>query len=214
MFRSRAGVFQQDYRIIHGGSVVDASYALQGVLATGDHELAKSTILLLHRVSQRENGNGRIIHEVSTNGSVYNPGNVNETAQFISLLMTYFSWTGDKELITQLFPDVKKGIEWLLKEQDPDRNGYPDGNGMMEIPGLNTEMIDVAVYTQQALSAASKMALVLGENETAIEYHKMADEMRIRINEDWWNELSQSYGDFRGTVSQAIPLLKKCNDKG
>ena len=186
----------------------DASYALQGVLATGDHELAKSTILLLHKVSQRENGNGRIIHEVSTNGSVFNPGNVNETAQFISLLMTYFSWTGDKELIAQLFPDVKKGIGWLLKEQDPDRNGYPDGSGMMEIPGLNTEMIDVAVYTQQAFSAASEMALILGENETAAEYKKVADEMRIRINDDWWNELSLSYGDFRGTVSQAIPLLK------
>ncbi len=68
----------------------DASYALQGVLATGDHELAKSTILLLHKISQRENGNGRIIHEVSTNGSVYNPGNVNETAQFISLLNDIF----------------------------------------------------------------------------------------------------------------------------
>ncbi len=122
--------------------------------------------------------------------------------------MTYFSWTGDKELINQLFPDVKKGIEWLLKEQDPDRNGYPDGNGMMEIPGLNTEMIDVAVYTQQALSSASKMALVLGENENAVEYNKMAEQLRIRINKDWWNELSQSYGDFRGTVSQAIPLLK------
>lgn len=186
----------------------DASYALQGVLATGDHELAKSTILLLHKISQRENGNGRIIHEVSTNGSVYNQGNVNETAQFISLIMTYFNWTGDKELITRLFPDVKKGIKWLLEDCDTDRNGYPDGNGMMEIPGLNTEMIDVAVYTQQALSAASKMALALGENKTAVEYNRLADEMRININRDWWNELSQSYGDFRGTVAQARPLLK------
>jgi glycogen debranching enzyme len=186
----------------------DASYALQGVLATGDHELAKSTILLLHKISQRVNGNGRIIHEVSTNGSVYNPGNVNETAQFITLLMNYLSWTGDKELITLLFPDVKNGIRWLLVDQDPDKNGYPDGNGLMEIPGLNTEMIDVAAYTQQALSAASKMALVLGENKIAVEYNKKADEMRLRINKDWWNELSQSFGDFRGTVSQATPLLK------
>ena len=77
-------------------------------LATGDHELAKSTILLLHKVSQRENGNGRIIHEVSTNGAVYNPGNVNETAQYITLLMNYFNWTGDKELMSRAFPGCKK----------------------------------------------------------------------------------------------------------
>jgi glycogen debranching enzyme len=186
----------------------DASYALQGVLATGDHELVKSTILLLHKISQRENGNGRIIHEVSTNGAVYNPGNVNETAQYITLLMNYFNWTGDKSLITNLFPDVKKGIDWLLKEQDPDKNGYPDGNGMMEIAGLNTEMIDVAVYTQQALTAASKMAQALGENDIAGEYRKVADELRNRINKDWWNELSHSYGDFRGTITQVRPLLR------
>ena len=114
--------------------------------------------------------------------------------------MTYFRWTGDKELIAQLFPDVKKGISWL-EEQDIDGNGYPDGNGMMEIHGLNTEMIDVAVYTQQALAAASEMAVILGENETAAAYKRQADEMRIRINKDWWNELSLSYGDFRGTIS-------------
>ena len=136
----------------------DMTYALQGVLATGNHELAKSSILLLHSTSQKTNNNGRIIHEVSTNGSVYNPGNVNETAQFITLLLYYYQWTGDTELITQLFPDVKKGITWLLNEMDPDHNGYPNGNGMMEIPGLDSEMIDVVVYTQQALASAAELA--------------------------------------------------------
>mgnify|MGYP003460495144 FL=1 len=80
----------------------DATYSLQGVMATGDHQLAKSTILLLHKLSQQTNDNGRIIHEVSTNGSVYNPGNINETAQFITLINTYYSWTGDKELVNTL----------------------------------------------------------------------------------------------------------------
>ena len=186
----------------------DMAYALQGVLATGDHALAKHSIVLLHALSEKTNGNGRIIHEASTNGAVYNPGNVNETAQFISLLHTYYSWTGDKALITRLFPDVKKGIDWLLGEMDPDGNGYPNGSGMMEIPGLDTEMIDVAVYTQQALEAAAEMASQLDDGKTAGRYKQLATALRIKINKEWWNAEEQSFGDFRSTVAGARPVLR------
>jgi glycogen debranching enzyme len=193
-----------DYPWWFGG---DAVYSLQGVLATGDHELAKNTIILLEKVSKQTNGNGRIIHEVSTNGSVYNPGLLSETALFITLLRNYFAWTGDKELLTELFPEVKKGIKWLL-DNDTDGNGYPDGNGLMEIPGLDKEMIDVAVYTQQAFSSAAELAMALGENKLATDYQKFADKLKVKINKEWWNETVRSFGDFRGTVAEAKPILK------
>jgi glycogen debranching enzyme len=188
----------------------DATYSLQGVLATGGHELTKNTILLLHKISQQTNNNGRIIHEVSTNGSVYNPGNVNETAQFVTLVKNYYAWTGDKELVAQLFPDLKKGLQWLLEEKDPDGNHYPNGSGMMEIPGLESEleMIDVAVYTQQALASGAELARALGETSTAIEYQKIADELKVKINSEWWQPTENSFGDFRGTVVEATPILE------
>jgi len=188
----------------------DATYALQGALATGNHELAKNTILLLHKISKQTNNNGRIIHEVSTNGSVYNPGNLNETAQFITLVNTYYAWTGDKELITQLLPEIKKGMKWLLEDRDSDGNHYPNGSGMMEIPGLESEleMIDVAVYTQQALASAAELAREVGELETAAEYQKLADEQKIKINQDWWQPNENSFGDFRGTLQEATPVLE------
>ncbi|HRG08108.1 MAG TPA: glycogen debranching protein, partial [Cyclobacteriaceae bacterium] len=64
----------------------DMTYTLQGILATGNHALAKNSIQLLSYLSKKTNDNGRIIHEVSTNGAVFNPGNVNETAQYITML--------------------------------------------------------------------------------------------------------------------------------
>jgi len=185
----------------------DATYALQGVLATGDHELAKNTIQLLSKISQKTNSNGRIVHEVSTNGAVFNTGNVNETAQYITLLKVYLDWTGDTDLIKQLFPEVKKGITWLIDEMDPDGNGYPNGTGMMEIPGLDTEMVDVAVYTQQALASAATLASIVGDSVLAEQYQKSADELKVKINNEWWNEQDQSFGDFRGTVAEAKPIL-------
>jgi glycogen debranching enzyme len=133
---------------------------------------------------------------------------VNETAQFISLLQIYLSWTGDKELVAELFQDVKKGITWLTEEMDPDKNGYPNGNGMMEIPGLDSEMVDVAVYTQQALASAAEMARVLGESQTATNYQRQADALKIKINKEWWNAQDKSFGDFRGTVAEAMPILE------
>jgi hypothetical protein len=193
-----------DYPWWFGG---DAVYSLQGVLATGDHELAKNTIILLEKVSKETNGNGRIIHEVSTNGSVYNPGLLSETALFITLLRNYFAWTGDKELITELFPDVIKGIKWLL-DNDIDGNGYPNGKGLMEIPGLDKEMIDVAVYTQQAFSSAAELAMALGKDKLATDYQKLAHTLKVKINKEWWNESVRSFGDFRGTVAEAKPILK------
>ena len=167
-------------------------------------------ILLLHKISQRTNSNGRVIHEVSTNGSVYNPGNINETAQFITLVNNYYHWTSDKELVTLLYPDLKKGMTWLLKDRDPDGNHYPNGSGMMEIPGLESEleMIDVAVYTQQALTSIVELALAVEDNTAANEYQKLAEELKVKINRDWWQPNENSFGDFRGTVEEGKPILE------
>jgi glycogen debranching enzyme len=185
----------------------DMTYTMQGILASGNHTLAKNSIELLSMISKQTNGNGRIIHEVSTNGAVFNPGNVNETAQYITMLKLYADWTGDKELITQLFPEVQKGMAWLTETMDEDQNGYPNGNGMMEIHGLDTEMIDVVAYTQQALASATQIATWIGEEELALTYQRKADVLKTKINAEWWNEQEQSFGDFRSTVAEAKPIV-------
>ncbi len=186
----------------------DNEYSLQGLLATGRHDLAKSTILLLKKISDKTNGNGRIIHEASTNGSVYNPGNTNETAQFIMLLWTYYQWTGDKAFIKQLYPDVIKGLDWLLKEKDPDGNLFPNGSGMTEIQGLDSEMIDVATYAQQALEAAAKISAALGETHNQKEFEDKASQLKKKINEQWWVAEDNSFADFISTRDKAIGLVK------
>jgi hypothetical protein len=185
----------------------DNTYALQGVLAIGQPEIVKSTLQLLHKISARTNGNGRIIHESSTNGAVYNPGNVNETAHFIYLLWQYYEWTGDKGFVSSLYPDVKKGLSWLLNERDPDGNLCPNGPGIMEIRGLNSEMIDVAVYTQQALECGSRLAAIMGDEENKKEFSDKAALLKRTINTQWWVEAAGSYADFISTKKIALPLI-------
>lgn len=187
---------------------VDNEYALQGVLLQGRKDIVYETIDLIHQLSERTNGNGRIIHEASTNGAVFNPGNINETPQFASLIWFVFRWTGDLDFLKKYFPTIQKGLEWIENEADIDGNGLPDGFGMMEIHGLDSEMIDVAVYTQQGFADAAKMAAALGMQEWADSYQQKADRLKEIINQEFWVEAFHSYADFIGSKEQALHIIE------
>ncbi|WP_194775081.1 alpha-L-rhamnosidase-related protein [Pararhodonellum marinum] len=185
---------------------VDNEYTLKGAIATGRKDLVYETIALIHQLSE-SNENGKIVHEVSTNGVVFNPGNINETPQFASLIWWVYAWTGDLPFLEKYFPTIEKGLDWLMDEKDLDGNLFPDGYGMMEIHGLESEMIDVAVYTQKAFADASKMAALLGKNELADAYKETGDVLKDKINEEFWVEEYNSYADFIGTTQEALELI-------
>ncbi len=190
----------------------DNEYALQGVLCAGQVNTVKSTIELLYHLSVIHNGNGRITHEVSTNNVVYNPGNVNETPQFIVLLRDYFRWTGDIDLIRKYYPFIQKGLTWVAS-MDKNGNLCPEGSGMMEIQGLNSEMIDVACYTCEAYEAASELANILGDSINARSYSENSTRLKRMINRDWWVPDADSYADFRSGKEKAVSVIIHATDR-
>lgn len=185
---------------------VDNEYTLKGAIATGRKDLVYSTIELIHQLSEA-NGNGKIVHEVSSNGVIFNPGNINETPQFASLIWWVYQWTGDRDFLAKYYPTIKKGLQWLMDENDKDGNLFPDGYGMMEIHGLQSEMIDVATYTQKAFADAAQMAAVLGEDSISVNYQHTADLIREKINKEFWVKEFNGYADFIGTSKEAILLV-------
>nr|WP_298792695.1 glycogen debranching protein [uncultured Allomuricauda sp.] len=187
---------------------VDSEYALKGYIAIGQDDIVNQTIQLLDSVSMEVNGNGKILHEMSTNGHVFNPGNINETPQFASLIWEIYNWTGDRQFLEKYFPTAQKGLAWLMNENDSNKNLFPDGFGMMEIHGLDSEMIDVAAYTQRAFVDATKMALELNKPELSKEYSALATKLKDKINDVLWSEEFHSYADFLGTDEQAIHLIE------
>jgi len=187
---------------------VDSEYALKGYMAIGQSDAVYNTIKLLDSVSNAVNGNGKIIHEMSTNGAVFNEGNINETPQFTSLIWEIYKWNGDKSFLRKYFPIIKKGLEWLMQENDANKNLFPDGFGMMEIHGLNSEMIDVAVYTQRAFEDASYIAAELNETDLELAYQETAYTLKRKINNEFWSEEFNSFADFIGTDEQALHLIE------
>ena len=180
------------------------TYSLQALMATGDFDLAKETLRLLKNQSMKANGNGRIVHEATTNGAVSNPGNTQETAQFILTVGKLFEWTGDLAFAREMYPAMKMGIHWLLTDMDRNGNLFPEGYGIMEVSGLNAELIDVAVYTQQALKATARIAAILHEPDAAERYQRLASQLEKNINARFWLEQESSYADFYGSREQAI----------
>ena len=187
---------------------VDSEYALMGYMAIGQEDVVYKTIQLLDSVSNAVNDNGKIIHEMSTNGAVFNPGNINETPQYASLIWQVYKWNGDKEFLRRYFSTITKGLEWLVKENDSDGNGFPEGFGMMEIHGLDSEMIDVAAYSQKGFADAAKIADALGDSALANAYEAVAANLKEKINTEFWSEDFNSYADFIGTDVQALHLIE------
>jgi len=180
------------------------TYSLQALMASGNIELAKQTLRLLKEQSDKANGNGRIVHEVTTNGAVSNPGNSQETAQWVLTVGRLIDWTGDLDFAREMYPAMKQGIHWLLTDMDQNHDLFPEGYGIMEVSGLNAELIDVATYTQAALKATARIAAVMNEPDSAAHYRKLASRLGSRINQRFWIERDGSYADFYGSRAQAI----------
>lgn len=185
----------------------DNGYAVEGLLSSGMHQEAMKTIDLIVKLSEKANGkSGKIIHEASNNGVVFNDGNLNTTPKFISMLWKAYAWTGDSELLNY-YDLVKRSVKWV-EAQDENGNSYPEGSGMMEIHGLDAEMIDVVSYQHEMYLAAANFAKVKQDKVLADEYTVKAKKLKEKINAEWWVEEFESYADFRATKQRAIELTE------
>jgi hypothetical protein len=178
----------------------DNSYSLQGILAMGDYELCRDTLLLLLESSEKNNGNGRIVHEVTTAGICAHPGNTQETAHFISMMWRYYQWTDDRDLIDRTFPQLRKSVEWL-RAQDKNGDGFPGGYGIIEIQGLNSRMLDTAVYAAQAYDCFAELCGLRGLPAEAEEYRSLSEKITDGINRLWWDEEEGLYCDTYTTTA-------------
>lgn len=190
----------------------DSFYTLQGVLAMGDFALCRDTLRLILSYSRRVNGNGRIVHEITTNGACSNPGNTQETAHFITMVWKYYQWTGDFALVEEAFDYMQKSVQWL-EQQDDDGDLFPSGYGIIEIAGLNSEMIDSAVYTCEAYDDFARMCQHMGMPAQAQKYAELAKKTRQAINTKLWDEKEGLYCDAYTSYPAVLEKLDQILEK-
>lgn len=191
----------------------DQAAAFKGLLGTVDPQIFKDSWEMLLRISNEVNNNsGQIIHEVSTNGVVYDKGRMEETQEFVITARDIFHWTGDKEFLKTYYEHGKQAWEFLRKH-DRNNNLFIEGYGGTEIEGLDDEMLDVAVWIQAYFKAMAEMATLFNEPEVARDFTGKAETLKERINENWWIEPENRYADFLSDKAKALQLIDMVLEK-
>jgi len=191
---------------------IDTAYAVLPMLQAGQFELVKETLLLLHRESLRRNPTepGRVLHEMSTNGVVYNEGNAVEVPTFVRAVHQYWQWTGDDAVLRELYPFCKQGVlGYLLGASDPDGDLCPSGRSIIETLEMHSgiECVDVAAYTWEALERLIDIASYLNDTEALADYRSKADALKTRIQTEWWLEGEGLFADARASTGQVRAAL-------
>lgn len=185
----------------------DQAITFQGLLGTMEPDLFYDSWEMMKQVSDEYNdGSGQIIHEVSTNGAVYDGGRMEESQLFIIAAWEIFKWYGDIDFLKTYYEHGKKVWEFLQKN-DKDNNLYVEGYGGTEIKGLNDEMLDVAVETYAFLEVMAQAAEVVGEQDNSEEFSEKAAMLKQKINDEWWSKSENRYFDFIAPPAKALNLI-------
>jgi hypothetical protein len=191
----------------------DQATTFMALTGTRQPDLFYDSFKMLKHVSDSVNDNcGRIIHEVSTNGAVYDKGRMEESQLHIIAAWQIFNWTGDRNFLKANYDFAKRTWTWL-QQHDPNHTGYIMGAGGAEIEGLNDEMLDVQVNTYRFLDILSKMAVIFNDKAEAELYAQKSKTLRDKINKDWWIESENRYADIITTKDKALKIIENALSK-
>lgn len=125
--------------------------------------------------------------------------------QMGGIMKVYREWQicGSEDWLRQIWPSVKKSLEYAWKSWDADKNGVMEGvqhnTYDVEFYGANTMMGSLYLG---ALRAAEEMARHLGETKKADEYRKILKKGRNWIDEHLFN--GEFYRQEVRTASDSI----------
>ncbi len=160
---------------------------------------------------------GKILHEMRCGemaalrevpfGLYY--GSIDSTPLFVLLAGLYGQRTGDKAFLREIWPNIKRALDWIDGPGDPDGDGFveyaratEDGlanqgwkdshdavfhaNG--ELAKGPIALVEVQGYVYAAWLAAADCALRLGEYKLAQSLFAKADKLRERFEDRFWCE--------------------------
>lgn len=180
----------------------DTNYIVPALLLQGEEEICKDTLRLIKKKSEEVNGNGRVVHEISTNGIVYYEGMSTETPQFADTVWEIYRFTGDMDFLREMFDFCLQGMQWV---ESISEGGLPEGYGISEIAGLDCKCSDTAILAIRGYEVIGLMAEELGKESTAQYYRKKFHNLwELFQNEFFIPELGV-YGDMVASKEEIMP---------
>jgi hypothetical protein len=178
-----------DYPWLFG---TDGEYTAFASVAMGQFADIKAHLRALRDVSEIINPDtGKVVHEVTPDGAVYfganeDEGNTDETSKYPSAVALVWRWTGDDAFRDDLYDFSVRGMRYVVEQLDEDGDGWPEGLGNVERPGMGEEKLDNTVYTVRGLRDLADMARSKGDTETATWASSVARRMERQFEAAWW----------------------------
>ena len=124
---------------------------------------------------------------------------------YIQMVLRDYFWTNDKEYLKEMWPGIKRGIEYVIAKKDLNGDQMPDMNGIM-CSYDNFPMYGLSSYIQSqwitALKMASLAASDMKDTKSAEKYQKLAQKGTLLMEEKLWNgsyyDLSNDYTGSKG----------------
>jgi hypothetical protein len=189
----------------------DGEYTNFAAVAVGQFEAAKDHLRALRDVSEVLNGgSGIVVHEAVTDGSIWfghdsqttagddtktNDFNTDETIKFPSAVALLWRWTGDDRFRDDMYDFAKRNLQVVDRRLDVDHDGWPEGSGNVERPGMGPEKLDNGVYYIRSLYDLADMARSKGDGKTAAWAEKLAGKLRKQFEGAWWDTAVGQYAD-------------------
>ena len=95
-----------------------------------------------------------------------------------------------------MYPFAVSNLHYIFRVLDRDGDGWPEGLGNVETPGLGAEKLDNTVYTIRGLRDLADLAAAKGDTATRRWATTRAEGMESRFEKAWWNgEDTRQYAD-------------------
>jgi hypothetical protein len=189
----------------------DGEYTAFAAVALGQFETIEDHLRALMQVSDiLNNGSGVVVHETVSDGSVWfghdsqttnadgsrtNDFNTDETIKFPSAVAMVWRWTGDNRFLREMYPFAKRNLQYVNQKLDVDKDGWPEGSGNVERPGMGQEKLDNGVYYIRALFDLADMAQARHDPATVDWATNLAKKLLNQFDTTWWFPQAQQYAD-------------------
>ncbi len=134
----------------------------------------------------------------------------------------FYQIHGRKDLLAQIYPGMKKNVQWWIADRDPDGNGLFEIDHQLEtgMDDLNRrwrgprphryEAVDATVYAYLNLRAVANMARELGHDEDARDFNQSADKTAAALNAIAWDAKAACYRDRNPQTGELSDYTSVC----
>jgi hypothetical protein len=175
----------------------------------GDTKLAAKFLRQIAQ-SQRSDGIVMMFWPGDGQGGELSRVNIKDfVLHWISTVWEYYRFTGDQEMVRELFPNIVKALGWF--EQHIDSEGLLSNippwvfGDWAPIDRRNRNTILNALY-YNILRESAQMATLVGEEAATRKFHSLAERTKVAINELLWDERRGIYVDanVEGVMSHRV----------